>query len=181
MEIVAILLSGLILLGIWVVSTRQRLIYRDENVNNAMGQVGIQLSSRFDALMALLSLAKEYAPGEARMLMETVKAKRNVITEKSVPNEVQEQERVIEETLACIELIAKHYPELGADLNYEKYMNALDCYEKMLCIGRLIYNDSVTKLNKEVRMLPTGLIAGILGFREKRHLECVGEKRNKSA
>lgn len=181
MEIVAILFVGLILLGIWVVSTRRRLMRIEENVNNAMGQIGIQLSSRFDALMALLNLAKEYAPGEAKMLMESVKAKRNLITDKSVPDEVQEQERVIEETLVCIDLITQHYPELVADSNYEKYMNALECYEKMLCTGRLIYNDSVTKLNKEVRMLPAGLLAGILGFREKGHLEYVGEKWNMSA
>ena len=31
----------------------------DENVSNAMSQIGVQLSSRFDALTALLDLAKD--------------------------------------------------------------------------------------------------------------------------
>ena len=35
----------------------------------------------------------------------------------------------------------------------------------------MIYNDSVTKLNRELRMFPTSLFAGILGFRPRDYLE----------
>ena len=41
---------------IWVVSTQRRLVVLDENSSNAMNQIGVQLSCRFDALTALLEL-----------------------------------------------------------------------------------------------------------------------------
>ena len=50
-------------------------------------------------------------------------------------------------------------------------MGAVDSYEKMIRTSGLIYNDSVTKLNRTVRMIPTSLIAGILGFRQREYLE----------
>ena len=58
-------------------------------------------------------------------------------------------------------------------------MNAVDSYEKMVRTSRLIYNDSVTKLNRELRMFPTSLLAGALGFRPRAYLE--GEESRTSA
>ncbi|HMM32584.1 MAG TPA: LemA family protein [Clostridia bacterium] len=37
--------------------------------------------------------------------------------------------------------------------------------------SRLIYNDSVTKLNRHIRMFPTSLIAGMMGFSKRDYLE----------
>ena len=45
----------------WIISVQRRLVAMDENINNAMSQIGVQLSSRFDALTALLDLSKGYA------------------------------------------------------------------------------------------------------------------------
>ena len=55
MTIIVIVLV-LVLLAGWIISTQRRLVVMDENVNNAMSQIGVQLSSRFDALNMLLRL-----------------------------------------------------------------------------------------------------------------------------
>ncbi len=55
-------------------------------------------------------------------------------------------------------------------------MDAVDSYEKMVRTSRLIYNDSVTKLNRDLRMFPTALLAGALGFRPRAYLEAGGGK-----
>lgn len=55
-------------------------------------------------------------------------------------------------------------------------MNAVDSYEKMVRTSRLIYNDSVTKLNRQLRMFPTSLVGGIFGFRQRDYLEAVESK-----
>ncbi len=52
-------------------------------------------------------------------------------------------------------------------------MKAVDSYENMVRTSRLIYNDNVTKLNRELRMFPTSLIAGVFGFRQRNYLEAV--------
>ena len=170
MTIIVIVLV-LVLLASWIISTQRRLVVMDENVNNAMSQIGVQLSSRFDALTALLDLAKGYAAHESQTLIETIKSRRSVITAKSTPEDVLKQEGVISEALGRISMVAERYPELKADKGYAKCMDAVDSYEKMVRTSRLIYNDSVTRLNCALEQKRLGLLAGLLGIAPREYLQ----------
>jgi LemA protein len=144
---------------LWIISTQRKLVVLDENISNAMSQIGVQLSSRFDALTALLDLTEGYAKHESETLIETIKSRRSVITAKSTPDDVLRQEGIITEALGRIAMVAEQYPELKANQSYIKTMDAVQTYENMVRTSRLIYNDSVTKLNREIRMFPVSLIA----------------------
>lgn len=156
---------------LWVISTQRRLVVLDENISNAMSQIGVQLSSRFDALTALLDLTKGYAQHESETLIETIKSRRSVITAKSTPDDVLRQEGIISEALGRIAMVTEQYPELKANQTYIKTMDAVETFNKMVRTSRLIYNDSVTKLNREIRMFPVSMIGGMLGFQKRDYLE----------
>lgn len=155
---------------LWIISTQRRLVVLDENINNAMSQIGVQLSSRFDALTYLLDLIKDYAKHESEMLIETIKSRRSVIMVKSTPDDVMRQEVVISETLNRIAMVTEQYPDLKANPKYIKTMNAVQTFENMVRTSRLIYNDSVTKLNREIRMFPVSMAARMLGFGQREYL-----------
>jgi len=156
---------------LWIISTQRKLVVLDENISNAMSQIGVQLSSRFDALMVLLDLTKGYAKHESEKLIETIKSRRSVITAKSTPDDVLRQEGIISEALGRIAMVTEQYPELKANQNYVKTMDAVQTFENMVRTSRLIYNDSVTKLNRAIRMFPVSMIAGMLGFQRRDYLE----------
>lgn len=156
---------------LWVISTQQKLVMLDENASNVMSQIGVQLSSRFDALTALLDLTKSYAKHESETLIETIKSRRSVITAKSTPDDVLRQEGIISEALGRIAMVTEQYPELKVNQTYIKTMGAVETFENMVRTSRMIYNDSVTKLNREIRMFPVSLIAGMLGFRQRDYLK----------
>lgn len=168
-----IIAAGVITVAVilWFISIQRRLVVLDENINNAMSQIGVQLSSRFDALTALLDLTKGYAKHESETLIETIKSRRSVITAKSTPDDVLRQEGIISEALGRIAMVSEQYPELKADTNFKKTMDAVETFENMVRTSRLIYNDSVTKLNREIRMFPVSMIAGMLGFAQRTYLE----------
>lgn len=155
---------------LWIISTRCRLVLLDENVKSAMSRIEVQLSSRFDALMVLLDLAKSYARHENEILIEAIKSNRSIISTKSTPDEVIRQEVVVSEALDWIAMVTEKYPGLKANQSYIKTMDAVQIFENMVCTSRLIYNDSVAKLNREIRMFPVSMVAGILGFRQKEYL-----------
>ena len=50
-------------------------------------------------------------------------------------------------------------------------MKSIKEYEENVRLSRMTYNDTVTKFNQQVRMFPTSLIAGILGFAKRDYLE----------
>lgn len=168
---IGIIIGAAVVLALWAVSCWRRLVAMDENVSNAMAQIGVQLSSRFDALAALLDLAGGYAAHESQTLIETLKSRRGVITAASTPDDVLKQEGVISETLSGLSMVAERHPELKANENYAKYMNAVESCGKMVRTSRLIYNDSVTRLNRELRMFPVSVLAGAFGFRQRDYLE----------
>lgn len=157
----------IIMVALWLMSTQRRLVMLDENINNAITQIGVQLSGRFDALTALLNITKSYFAHESETLLETLKSKRNVITAKSTPGEIIMQEGFISEVFDRISMFTKKYPELNEDPNYIRAVNAVQTFEDMLCTSRLIYNDSVNKLNSNIRMFPVSIIAGVLGFSKR--------------
>ena len=155
----------------WAMSAQRRLVVLDENINNAMSQIGVQLSCRFDTLTALLEITKGFARQESETLIETIKTARSDITAKSSPDDIQRQETAIAEALCGIVKLREQYPELKVNETFNKTMDAVQTYENMLRTSRLIYNDSVNKLNREVRMLPVSIIARMLGFSIRNYLE----------
>ncbi len=173
--IIAIVIIALII--IWAISVQRRLVLLDENISNAMSQIGVQLSSRWDALTALLDLTKGYAEHEYKTLSDTVKMRRS-ITSSSTAEEASEQDNMITEAMGKIMAVAESYPDLKANTNYQKTMDSVNSYENMVRQSRLIYNDSVTKLNRAIRMFPTSLIASMLGFSRRDYLAAEDSKRD---
>ncbi len=78
---------------------------------------------------------------------------------------------VIKEVLKKIIAVAESYPDLKTDKTYIKSMAAVKQYENMLHTSRLIYNNSVTKLNRAIRIFPLSMLAGILGYSKRSYLE----------
>ena len=72
--------------------------------------------------------------------------------------------------------VAESYPELKANQNYIKTMDSVNEYENMVRKSRLIYNDSVTKLNRAIRMFPASIAAGILNITSRDYLEASDKK-----
>ncbi len=165
----------ILLLVFWIISVQRSFVALDENINNAMSQIGVQLSSRWDALSSLLDLTKGYASHEYSTLTETIKARRS-ITKDSSPDDVRKQENLIAEAMGKIMAVAESYPDLKADATYMKTMDAVNQYENMVRTSRLIYNDSVTKLNRAIRMFPASIVSASLGFSKRTYLEAAEEK-----
>lgn len=173
--IIIILIAIIAIAVLWFISTQRKLVVMDENINNAMSQIGVQLSSRWDALTALLDLTKGYAEHEYKTISDTIKM-RTSISSKSSAKDVNEQENILTEAMGKIMAVAESYPELKANENYIKTMDSVNEYEEMVRKSRLVYNDSVTKLNRTIRMFPTSIVAGILRIVSRDYLEANDKK-----
>ena len=130
-------------------SARHELRTLDENAGNAMKQIGTHLSTRFDAVLALLEVAHGYAGDSMAALAE----------------------QLLDDVLAAVSATADRYPGLRADEAYSRLFGTSDCCEQMLRTSRLLYNDAVTRLNRAVRTFPTSLTARLCGTAQRAHWE----------
>ena len=160
------------------------LVQKDEAAATAWSNVQSQYQRRADLIPNLVNTVKGYAKHESGTL-ESVVAARAKATQLTVNadeltpekmKQLQAAQGELSQALGRLLMITENYPELKANENYLKCMNAVDSYEKMVRTSRLIYNDSVTKLNRAIRMFPTSLIAGMLGFHQRDYLEAVEDK-----
>ena len=80
--------------------------------------------------------------------------------------------------LGKIMVVVESYPELKADTSYIKTMDSVNEYENMVRRSRLIYNDSVTKLNRTIRMFHVSLVARIFGITSREYLTAADKKND---
>lgn len=167
---VFVIVAIVVLVILWFISVQRMLVSLDENVNNAMSQIGVNLTSRFDALTGLLDLVKGYNEHEYKTLSDVIKM-RTSIGSHSKASEVEAQENIITEAVGKIMAVAEAYPDLKANTNYQNLMNSLNDYEAKVRQSRLVYNDTVTKLNGTIRMFPTSLVAPMCGIVARDYLK----------
>ena len=152
-------------------SARHELRTLDENAGSAMKQIGTHLSTRFDAVLALLEVAQGYAGDSMAALAEQLRLRRRAVDASSGPEDVRQQEQLLDDVLAAVSTTADRYPGLRADEAYSRLFGTSDCCEQMLRTSRLLYNDAVTRLNRAVRTFPTSLTARLCGTAQRAHWE----------
>lgn len=171
-----ILISLIAFLAIWIISVQNRLVTVNEFCQNSLSQINVQQQSRWDALVSLYDLTKNYAALEGETLLKVISARKN-ITNNTSTEDIQAQEKLLTQGFASIHALAEAYPDLKANSVYIKTMDSVNTYEENVRMSRMVYNDSVTKFNRMVLSFPGSLVANLLHFSKRDYLEEVSEKK----
>ena len=165
-----IVLAVLAVLIVWIIGVQNRLVKSDEICNNALKQINVQQISRFDALKALVKLTREYASYEADTLEKVIKERKIVSSPSPTAADIDANEQALAAIGAKLIAVAEAYPDLKASANYQQTMKDIKDYEENVRLSRMTFNDTVTRFNQQVRMFPTSVVAGILGFAKRDYL-----------
>lgn len=135
-------------------------------VNEAFSMMDVYLKKRWDLIPNLVKCVKEYAEYEKDTLESITIARstsyNNLDTEKKlIANEL------IEKDLNKIILLVENYPELKASSNYADLSQKLIRLEDEIAKSRKYYNATVREYNNQIGMIPSNLVAHILGFKEE--------------
>lgn len=139
-------------------------LVRDRNrVDNAWGQVEVQLQRRYDLIPNLVETVKGYASHE-RETFEQVTRARSQAAAADTPAEQAEAEGFLTQALRQLFAVAEDYPELRASENFARLQEDLEETENRIAISRQIYNDSVLTYNNKVQQVPSNVVASLTGF-----------------
>ena len=166
-----------IVIALYIFSTQRSLVTLDENCKNALGQIEVQLNSRWDALMALAKTASTYAKHESETLINVIAQRRQ--TPVVTAADVAAQEGELSSVFSRLMAISEAYPNLKADGMFLKTMDSIKGYEENVRLSRMVYNDTATRMNRMVRQWPSSFVANMLGFGQKDYLT-VDEAQKKS-
>ena len=170
MSTTVIIIAVVAVLAMWVISVQNKLVKSDEFCNNALKQINVQQISRYDALQALIKLTREYASYEADSLQKIVEARKITSSPAPTAAEINANEQALQEISSRLIAISEAYPDLKANQNYQQTMQSIEKYEENVRLSRMTFNDTVTRYNQEVRVFPTSIVAGLLGFAKRDYL-----------
>lgn len=167
---IAIVLIIVVIFGGFFVTTRNKLVNLEEDVNLKWAQVENQLKRRADLIPNLLETVKGYASHEKEVIQQIADA-RTGYTNANTPEEYAEAEVQLERAINNLNVIVENYPDLKASQNFENLQIELAGTENRISTERMRYNEAVSDFNRTIKRFPTNIIAGMANFSEKQYFE----------
>lgn len=172
---VIIIIAIVAILVLWVISVQRKLVKHEEICKNGLSQIGVQQTSRWDALKALAELTKGYSDHEYKTMTDTI-AQRRPITANSTSADANAQENLFTQAMSHLNVVVEKYPELKANENYIKTMDSVNTYTDQVRMSQMVYNDSVTKFNQLIRQFPDSIVASLFHFVSREYLQVNEQK-----
>lgn len=165
-----IIAGAAILVALFVIVVYNGLVQSRNRVDNAWGQVEVQLKRRYDLIPNLVETVKGYATHEKDTFEQVTKA-RSTAQAASGPADQAGAENFLTAALRQLFAVAEDYPELRASENFQSLQEDLEETENKIAISRQIYNDTVLSHNNRVQQIPTNLVAAVTGFEAREFFE----------
>ena len=150
--VVGIVFAIILLIGGLFISSNNKAIFLEEQINAAQADINVAEKRRYDLVFNLVDAVQSYQDYEGET-MESIVSARNSMEHGDVEGAQME-----------ITAVAEAYPELKANENYKQLMNELALTENQIAQYRNNYNEQVRSYNKMVRSFPNNIILNISGY-----------------
>jgi len=165
-----IILGVVAVVVIALVAMYNGLVRLNVRVDEAWSDITVQLKRRADLIPNLVSTVKGYAKHEKEVFENVTKARTAVMDAKG-PAETAKAENAFQATLKSLFAVAEAYPDLKASDNFKQLQADLTDTEDKIMASRRFYNGSARDLNTKIKMFPTNIMAGTLGFKVREFFE----------
>ena len=165
----------LVVLGLMLMTTYNRLVGLRQNANQAFADIDVQLKQRQDLVPNLVETVKGYAAHESGTLEAVTAARAAAAGATSVQDRVQ-AENALTGALRQLFAVSEAYPDLKANANFIRLQDELTDIENKLAAARRFFNSAVAEFNAAIQQFPAVLIAAPMGFAPRTFFD-LGEDR----
>ena len=155
------------------------LVGKKNEVENIFASVDTLLKKRYDLIPNLVATVKEYMTYEKDLLQKVTKLRTKAINPNISDDEKIRLDKEISGMLGGILVAVENYPELKANENVLHLQHTLAEIEEQISAARRAYNQAVTDYNNAIEMIPTNILANMLGYRHK-EVFSIDEKERKN-
>ena len=175
--IVVLVIVGVVLL--FVVGIYNGLVSRRNRIDEALGQIQVQLKRRHDLIPNLVNAVKGYMNFEQKVLTDVTNARASAVAAGAQgPAQQAAAENALTGTLRSLFAVVENYPELKANQNVLSLQEELTTTENQISFSRQHYNASVLEYNNAIQVFPAVLLAGMFGFTKRDFFDAEPEAAN---
>lgn len=164
----------LLILIVWIISTRQSLINKEEEVNKQWGEVQSTYQRRLSLIPNLVSVIKGTTQFEGGTLVDVINARMNEARRgigQAPTSDNYQQQTALQDSVAHsvnrVIAVVENYPDLKATQQFRGLQAQLEGTERRIKFARSDFNKAVREYNTKVRSFPSNIIAGMFGFKRK--------------
>ena len=165
-----------VLLLVWVISSYNGLVAKNETVETAWSQIDNQLQRRNDLIPNPVATVKQYAAHESEVFAQVSEA-RSKLAGATTVEDVAQADAEVTSALSRLLAIVENYPELKANENFIQLQDELAGTENRIAVARRDYNEAARSYNTTIRRFPTNIIAGMFGFERAQYFEASEDAR----
>jgi len=142
----------------------------DEQINNAQGQISVQLQRRADLIGNLVATVKGVTKQEDSVFLGIANARAKLagaaaskdIDSMGVAN------AAMQAPLSRLLALTENYPTLRSSDNFKQLQDEIAGTENRVAVARTDYNTAVKEFNTKIRQFPTVITAKVIGLGKPR-------------
>lgn len=180
MSLIFEIVSVAVIIGIilYIVSMYNYLISRQNNVSNAFASIDALLKKRYDLIPNLVIAVSKYMNYERDVFTKITELRTKALSGKLSLDEKNKTDIEMGKLIKGILVSVENYPDLKTSINFLNLQASLNETKEQISAGRRAFNATVTEYNNAVRMFPTNIMAGMMGFGRKSWFEVSQDERN---
>lgn len=169
----------LVMAGIYIAVTFNSLVAKEEKVKLQWNEVQNVYQRRLSLIPNLVNVVKGQADFEQGTLQKIAEARNKAsqitFSNNEISSDKYQQQKASQDTLAAaanrLIMVIEKYPVLKGTDAFAGLQTQLEGTERRVKVARKDFNDAVATYNKSVRGFPSSMVAGLLGFEEKKGFE----------
>ena len=165
-----IIIGVVLLIAIFLISTYNGLVNKEEEVEGKLADISVQLERRADLIPNLVSTVKGYASHETEVINSITTSREKLLNADSVEEKAEANEELTT-ALNNLLVVVENYPDLKANTNFIQLQDELAGTENRIAVARKDYNEVVKDYNKSIKSFPKNILAGMFGFDKKEYFE----------
>lgn len=167
---IPIILGLIVIIGLWLVISRNSFVSIKNQVEEAFSTMDVYLKKRYDLIPNLVETVKGYASHESETFTKVTAARTAAMNATSIDEKIA-NENALSGTLKSLFAVAEAYPQLQANTNFLDLQQQLKMLEDEIANSRKYYNAVVRTMNTKVESFPSNLIASMFGFKKQPFFE----------
>jgi len=179
--ILIVVVLGILLLFSWVQGSYNKLVTKDQVVQQQWAQVENVYQRRSDLIPNLVNTVKGVANFEQKTLTAVIEARAKATSVQVNPKNLDEaslqkfqaSQDNLSSSLARLMVVVEQYPQLKATQNFMELQAQLEGTENRITVERMKFNEVVQDYNIQVKRFPSNIFAGMFGFKEKAFFKAV--------
>jgi len=135
----------------------------DEQINNAQGQIKVQLQRRADLIGNLVEVVKGVVKQEDTVFISIANA-RAKLSGAASSNDIAAMGAASGSVMGRLLAIQENYPVLKSNENFKQLSDEIAGTENRVAVARTDYNAAVKDFNTKIRQFPTVITAKVIGL-----------------